>query len=114
MTKSCFNCANKEEIYDNGEENIVVCEINRYRENIYPREAEAVAEKCIAYKEDHEQTNEEWIEQASTEEKALFLARVYGHSRKINLSELLFRNVGTREVMDVAEHIGKWLKEKHT
>ena len=59
------------------------------------------------------QTNEEWLEQASTEEKALFLARVYGHSRKINLPELLFRNVGTREVTDVAEYIGKWLKEKH-
>ena len=58
-------------------------------------------------------TNEEWLEQASTEEKALFLARVYGHSRKINLPELLFRNVGTREVTDVAEYIGKWLKERH-
>ena len=58
-------------------------------------------------------TNEEWLEQASTEEKALFLARLYGHSRKINLPELLFRNVGTREVTDVAEYIGKWLKEKH-
>lgn len=58
-------------------------------------------------------TNEEWLEQASTEEKALFLARLYGHSRIINLSELLFRNVGTREVTDVAEYIGKWLKEKH-
>jgi len=58
-------------------------------------------------------TNEEWLRQASTEEKALFLARLYGHSRKINLPELLFRNVGTREVTDVAEYIGKWLKEKH-
>ena len=55
MTKSCFNCANKEEIYDNGEENIVVCEINRYRENIYPGEAEAVAERCIAFKEAHKE-----------------------------------------------------------
>lgn len=112
MTKSCFNCANKEEIYDNGEENIVVCEINRYRENIYPGEAKAVAERCIAYKEEP-MTNEEQLEQANTEEKALFLARVYGHSRKINLPELLFRNVGTREVTDVAEYIGKWLKEIH-
>ena len=58
-------------------------------------------------------TNEKWLEQASIEEKALFLARLYGHSRKINLPELLFRNVGTREVTDVAEYIGKWLKEKH-
>ena len=58
-------------------------------------------------------TNEEWLNQASTEEKALFLARMYGHSRTINLSELLFYNVGTRNVTDVAEYIGKWLKEKH-
>ena len=58
-------------------------------------------------------TNEEWLEQASTEEKALFLARLYGHSRKIDLSELIFRNVGTGEVTGVAEYIGQWLKEKH-
>ena len=58
-------------------------------------------------------TNEEWLRQASTEEKALFLARLYGHSRKINLSELLFRNVETKEVTDIAEYIGKWLKEKY-
>ena len=58
-------------------------------------------------------TNEESLEQASTEEKALFLARLYVHSRKINLPELLLRNAGTGEVTDVAEYIGKWLKEKH-
>lgn len=60
-----------------------------------------------------EMTNEEWLHTLNTEEKALFLARLYGHSRKIDLPELLFRNVGTREVTDVAEYIGKWLKEKH-
>ena len=58
-------------------------------------------------------TNEEWLEQASTEEKALFLARLYGHSRAIELSEMLFYNVGTRNVADVADYIGKWLKEEH-
>ena len=58
-------------------------------------------------------TNEEWLEQASTEEKALFLARLYVHSRKIDLSELILRNVGTGEVTGVAEYISKWLKEKH-
>lgn len=68
---------------------------------------------CEGFGQINEQTNEEWLEMASTEEKALFLARLYGHSRKINLPELLFRNVGTREVTDVVEYIGKWLKEKH-
>ena len=58
-------------------------------------------------------TNEEWLGQASTEEKALFLARLYGHSRAIELSEMLFYNVGTRNVADVADYIGKWLKEEH-
>jgi len=58
-------------------------------------------------------TNEEWLRQASTEEKALFLARLYGHSRVIELSEMLFCNVGTRNVADVADYIGKWLKEKY-
>ena len=58
-------------------------------------------------------TNEEWLQQASTEEKALFLARLYGHSRAIELSEMLFYNVGTRNVADVADYIGKWLKEEH-
>ena len=58
-------------------------------------------------------TNEEWLDQTSTEEKALFLARLYGRSRRISLSELLFRNVETREVTDIAEYIGKWLKEEY-
>ena len=75
MTKSCFNCANKEEIYNNGEEDVVVCEINRYTENIYPSEVEAVAERCVAYKEDHEQTNEEWLRQCTTEQLAEFIRK---------------------------------------
>ena len=58
-------------------------------------------------------TNEEWFNGLATEEKALFLARLYGHSRVIELSEMLFYNVGTRNVADVADYIGKWLKEKH-
>ena len=59
-------------------------------------------------------TNEERLEQASTEEKALFLARLYVHSRKIDLSELILRNVGTGEVTGVAEYISNWLKERST
>lgn len=58
-------------------------------------------------------TTEEWFCGLNTEEKALFLARLYAHSRKIDLSELILRNVGTGEVTGVAEYIGKWLKEKH-
>ena len=82
------------------------CNNRKYCEDYKPNKWQ-----CEDYEAQH--TNEEWLEQASTEEKALFLARLYGHSRKINLPELLFRNVGTREVTDVAEYIGKWLKEKH-
>jgi hypothetical protein len=103
MTKSCFNCANKEEIYDNGEENIVVCEINRYRENIYLGEAKAVAERCIAYKEEP-MTNEEWFNGLSTETKARIMHLVYmaGYSDG-------FKGAETIPLRDIME----WLKQPY-
>jgi len=125
MTKSCFNCANKEEIYNNGEENIVVCEINRYRENIYPREAEAVAERCIAYKEDHEQTNEEWFVTLSTEEKATYIFwKMIGFdmydddrvsARATSAMKEVVDNGGSRGSQCYAgiKAIESWLKEVH-
>ena len=104
MSKSCFNCANKEEIYNNGEEDVVVCEINRYTENIYPREAEAVAEKCIAYQEEP-QTNEQWLCGLSTEEKADLLFGTF---------YLAGRNDEKRGDWKGVDTIMEWLKQPHT
>ena len=59
---------------------------------------------CSSFKTKEPMTNEEWLEQASTEEKAKFLRKIYCDGRDDYVGEWYEQE---------EEDFVQWLKEKH-